>query len=171
MNNVKVLAAIALCMAYVAGIATGWAGYTLTGEHPPRPGEKDSWLSHTLQLTDEQRETMEAIWSPESSGRDGEDPRARIRAMYDERDNEVRNLLTEAQQAQFDAIYRTLEEKKDALSEERRVRHEEAIQKTMAILTPEQQKEYQKIVDDFEKRGSKRMRGPGDWRPDKDKHP
>ena len=74
-------------------------------------------------------------------------------------------MLTEEQQATFDEIYRAFEEKKEALSEARRKRHDEAVEKTMAILTPEQREKYQKIIDDFEKRGPKRDHGPSGWRP------
>jgi Spy/CpxP family protein refolding chaperone len=165
MNKLKILAAIALCMAYAAGIATGWAGYILADEKPPPPpGDRGSWLSQTLQLNEDQRVKLEEIWSPEADRRDGDDARTRIRALYDERNAQVRALLTEEQQAQFDEIYRVIEEKKDAIAQERQARHEEAVKKTMAILTPDQQAKYQKILDDFEKKDPKRDRGAGDWR-------
>jgi len=166
MTKLKLLAAIALCMAYVAGIATGWAGYTLAGENPPPPPEDrgGSWLSHTLQLDESQQAQLEAIWSPEASRRDGDDARNRIRAIYDERNAEVRAILTEEQKLKFDEIYRLSEEKKEAISEERRLRHDENVEKTMAILNPEQQEKYQKILEDFEKKGPKRDHGPSDWR-------
>ena len=165
MTKLKFLAAIALCMAYIAGIATGWAGYTLAGEKPPPPprDERGSWLSHTLQLDASQRTRMEEIWSPEASRRDGDDARTRIRAIYDERNAAVRALLTPEQQVQFDAIYQKSEEQKEAIARERHERHEEAVKKTMAILTPEQQVKYQKIIDEFEKRGPKGEHGPDGW--------
>lgn len=167
MTKLKVLAAIALCMAYVAGIATGWAGYTLAGEKPPPPPDErggGSWLSHTLQLDEAQQAKMEEIWSPEAARRDGDDARNRIRALYDERNADVRAMLTAEQQVRFDEIYRISEEKKEAISAERQKRHDDAVAKTMAILTPEQQGKYQKILEDFEKRGPKREHGPSDWR-------
>jgi len=168
MTKLKLLAAIALCMAYFAGIATGWAGYTLAGEKPPPPPEeRGSWLSHTLQLDEAQQAKMEEIWSPEASRRGGDDARDRIRAIYDMRNAEVRAILTEEQQARFDEIYRLSEEKKEAIAQERHQRHEEAVQKTMAILTPEQQVKYEKLLEDFEKRGPKRDHGPGGWSRDK----
>lgn len=165
MNNLKILAAVALCMAYVAGIVTGWVGYTLAGENPPPREERGSWLTHTLQLDDAQKAEMETIWSRDIFSREGDDTRSRIRALYDARNSEVRALLDEEQQAAFDDIYRSFEEKKGAISEERRKRYDEAVAKTMAILTPEQQGKYQKILDDFEKRGPRRDHGSPDWRP------
>jgi len=164
MTKLKLLAAVALCMAYIAGIATGWAGYTLAGEQAPPQEPKGSWLSHTLQLTEEQKARMEAIWSREANGRDGEDGRSKMRALYEERNDRVAALLTEEQRRAFDAIYLDFEERKDDLSRERRERHEKAVEETMAILTPEQQKSYQKILDDFERRGPQRNHG-GPWPP------
>lgn len=165
MNNLKLVAAIALCMAYVAGIATGWAGYTLAGEVPPPPPGKGSWLSHTLQLDADQKERMEAIWSKESLGQEGDDARVKMRALYDARNQEVRALLSPEQVVAFDEIYRAFEEKKEVLSQERRQRRDQAVQETMAILTPEQRENYQKILEDFERRGPSGGHGPGAWPP------
>lgn len=156
MTKLKLLAALALCMAYFAGIATGWAGYTLAGEQPPAPSGKGSWLSHTLQLDEDQTARIQAIWSREAAAGDRESARSQIRDLYDERDEQIRSLLTAEQQTRFDEIHRTIEAKKDALFEERRKRREEAIEKTMDLLTPEQQEAYREILEDFEKRGSKR---------------
>ena len=168
MTKLKVLAAVALCMAYIAGIVTGWAGYTLASEQPPPAEEKKgSWLSHTLHLTPEQEAQIEAIWSQEAPRHEGDDVRTRIRALYDERNARVRDMLTEEQKTAFDVIYAECEQKKDAISEERRARYDAAVQKTMAVLTPEQQEKYKEIIDDFEKRRPKRDRGPSEWRPGK----
>src|SRR5690606_32274205 len=91
MSKLKLLAGIALLLAYAAGIATGWAGYTLAGEQPPPPRDRGSWLSHELRLSPEQKEKMEVIWSREARG----DDRSTVRDLYDARNNEVRALLTE----------------------------------------------------------------------------
>ena len=160
MNNLKLMAAVALCMAYAAGIATGWAGNTLAGEHRPPPERGGSWLSHTLGLDDAQKEQLEAIWSNVGPGKD-EDPRKRIRDLYDERNAEVRAMLSEAQQVEFDAIYQAFEDKKAALEAERRQRFDDAVAATRAILTPEQDEKYTKILEEFERKGPRRGRGPG----------
>lgn len=155
MTKLKILAALALCLAYVAGIATGWAGFTLSGEPPQPPRDRGSWLSHELQLSPEQKTQMEAIWSKEALG----DDRAKVRALYDERNSQVRDLLTEEQQKAFDEIYRLSEEKREAVFSERQKRHQDAIDKTMSILTPDQQEKYKTIVEDLEKREPSRDRG------------
>lgn len=155
MTKLKILAGLALCLAYAAGIVTGWAGYTLAGETPPPPRDKGSWLSHELQLSPEQKAKMESIWSKEAMG----DDRARVREMYDARNAEVRAMLTEEQKATFDAIYQASEEKREAIYAERRARHQKAVEDTMAILNSEQQTKYKKIVEDLEKRGPNRDHG------------
>ncbi len=155
MTKLKILAGLALCLAYVAGIATGWAGYTLAGEKPPPPRDKGSWLSHELQLSPEQKAQMESIWSKEAMG----DDRSKVRDLYDARNNEVRAILTEEQKKTFDEIYRVSEEKREAVYAERRARHQKAVDDTMAILNPEQQEKYKKIVEDLEKRGPGRDHG------------
>lgn len=155
MTKLKLLAALALCLAYAAGIATGWAGYTLAGSSPPPPGDRGSWLSHELQLSPEQKTRMETIWSKEAMG----DDRSRVRELYEERNGEVRAILTEEQQKTFDEIYRLSEEKREAVFSERRERHQKAVDETMAILTPEQQEKYKTIVEDLEKRGPSRDHG------------
>lgn len=155
MTKLKLLAGIALLLAYAAGIATGWAGYTLAGEQPPPPKDRDSWLSHELGLSPEQKEKMEAIWSQEARG----DDRSSVRDLYDARNNEVRAMLTEEQKATFDAIYRAFDEKREAVFAERRARHQKSVDETMVILTPEQQEKYKTIVEDLEKRGPGRDHG------------
>lgn len=155
MSKLKLLAGIALLLAYAAGIATGWAGYTLAGEQPPPPRDRGSWLSHELRLSPEQKEKMEVIWSREARG----DDRSTVRDLYDARNNEVRALLTEEQQATFDEIYRAFDQKREAVFAERRARHQKSVEETMAILTPEQQEKYKTIVEDLEKRGPGRERG------------
>ncbi len=165
MNNFKLLAAVALCMAYVAGIATGWAGLTIAGAAPPVPDRNGSWLSHTLGLTEEQEAQMEAIWSREAPDAAGEEARPSMRNLYDERNAAVRALMTEEQQKEMDLIFAEFEEKKAAYSEARRQRHEDAVAKTMAILTPEQQQQYEEVLSKFDRRGPKGGHGPspGSW--------
>lgn len=164
MTKLKVLAGLALILAYAAGIATGWAGYTLAGEQPPPPGDRGSWLSHELGLSAEQKDKMEAIWSKEVRG----DDRSSVRDLYDARNNEVRALLTAEQQVRFDEIYRAFDEKREAVFAERRARHEKSVEETMAILNPEQQAKYKTIVEDLEKRGPGREHGmpPRDKKPE-----
>ncbi|MBX3177004.1 MAG: Spy/CpxP family protein refolding chaperone [Candidatus Hydrogenedentes bacterium] len=163
MTKLKVLAAVALVMAYIAGIATGWAGSTLAGEKPGPARDRGSWLSHALELSDSQKAQLEAIWSREAENAAEEDSRARVRALYEERNQAVREMLTPEQQAAYDGIHQSVEEQKDAIAAERRARHEAAVSKTMDILTPEQQEKYKKIIEDFEKRSPRRDRGPGGW--------
>lgn len=155
MTKLKFLAGLALCLAYVAGIATGWAGFTLAGEKSPPPRDRGSWLSHELQLSPDQKTQMEAIWSKEAMG----DDRARVRELYDQRNNEVRAILSEDQKKTFDEIYRVSEEKREAVYSERRLRHQKAVDETMAILDPKQQEKYRKIVEDLDKRGPNRDHG------------
>lgn len=155
MTKLKLLAGIALLLAYAAGIATGWAGYTLAGEQPPPPKDRGSWLSHELGLSPEQKEKMEGIWSQEARG----DDRSSVRDLYDARNSEVRALLTEEQQASFDEIYRAFDAKREAVFAERRARHQKSVDETMTILTPEQQEKYKTIVEDLEKRGPGRDHG------------
>lgn len=102
---------------------------------------------------------MEAIWSREESG---DDSRMSMRTLYEERNEAIRALMPEAQQEDLDRIYAEFEEKKAAYSEARRVRHEENVAKTMAILTPEQQKQYEEVLSKFGGRGPKGGRG---WPP------
>lgn len=155
MTRLKVLAGVALCLAYVAGIATGWAAFTLAGSPPPPPRDRGSWLSHELQLSPEQKAKMETIWSSEAKG----DDRARVRELYEERNGEVRAILSEEQKKTFDDIYRASEARREAVFAQRRERHQKAVDETMAILTPAQQEKYKKILEDLEKRDSSREHG------------
>jgi len=164
MTKLKVLAGLALILAYAAGIATGWAGYTLAGEQPPPPKDRGSWLSHELGLSAEQKVKMEAIWSQEARG----DDRSKVRDLYDARNDEVRAMLTDEQKANFDAIYHAFDERREAVFAERRARHQKSVDETMAILNPEQQAKYKTIVEDLEKRGPGRdhAMSPMDKKPD-----
>ena len=142
MTKLKVLAAVALVMAYIAGIATGWAGSTLAGEKPGPSRDRGSWLSHALELSDSQKAQLEAIWSREAENAAEEDSRARVRALYEERNQAVREMLTRAT-GRLRRVHQSVENK-DAIAAGNTRPARAAVSKTMDILTPEQREKYKR---------------------------
>jgi len=98
---------------------------------------------------------LEAIWSREAHNPDG-DERSRVRALYEERNDRVRALLSPEQQAQFDTIHQECDAKREAIFDERRKHFDAAVEKTKAILDPGQREKYEAIIAGMEKRDGDR---------------
>jgi len=157
MTKTKVLLVVAFAAAFAAGVAVGFAVW---GDRHRSHGP--SWLAAELDLTDTQKEQMHEIWS-EVMSEAFRDHWQRRRAMAEQRDQAILDLLTDAQRTQYDAILQTYAERREAMEEERKAAFQQAVERTKAILTPEQAAKYEELI----KRGPKH--GPGDRRGPRDR--
>jgi Spy/CpxP family protein refolding chaperone len=150
MTKAKVLLVLALAIVFAAGVAVGlvWAH-----RGPPRHGP--SWLTTELGLTDAQRDAMHEIWSEVARG-GGPGQWEQRRTLAQERDAAIAALVTDAQRAQYDAILKDYSDKIEAHAKERELAFQQAIERTKAILTPEQAAKYDQLMKE------RRERGPGD---------
>lgn len=148
---------VALAAGAVLGVAQDRARH--------RAGE-GSWLAAQLNLSEEQQEQIRQVWA-EAMPRAGREHREAREALQRERDTRVREMLTEEQRAEFDAILAEHEEKLKGLSEERSRAVEAAQERTRQLLTEPQRAKYEELLRDREhwpKHGDRR--GPHDPKPE-----
>ena len=147
MTKTKLILIVSVLLVFAAGASLGVL-ITRPGQPPPR----GSWLANELNLTTDQRDQMRTIWS-EAMGSVSKQ-RERRAALAQERDQAILALLSDAQQAQYDAIQQEYVRKTDELSQERKRAFDDAIEQTKRILTPEQATKYDELLKKQRERGA-----------------
>ncbi|HUU90747.1 MAG TPA: periplasmic heavy metal sensor [Phycisphaerae bacterium] len=154
MTKAKVLLIVAFAVTFAAGAAVGLL--------VPDPGHRPrgpSWLTAELGLTDQQREQMHEIWSEAMrAGRSGHWEQRK--ALAEHRDQAIAALLTETQRPQYDSILQDYAAKMDELHQEGKQAFEQAVERTKQILTPDQARKYDELLQERAKRGPGDRRGP-----------
>ncbi len=134
----------------VAGLLAGRAGHRRRGP---------SYLAAELDLTDPQRHEMHEIWSEvmHAAGRRWWEQH---KALREQRDQAIVDLLTDAQRAEYERILADHAAGRAAIDAERKQAFDRAVERTKAILTPEQAAKYEDLLQ----RRPERDRGRGDRR-------
>jgi hypothetical protein len=114
-------------------------------------------LVSELKLRPDQQQQMEAIWS-EAMQTAGPRFMDRRKAIQEERDSAIAELLPPAMLAGYDKILDKYRASLDALSAERQKTIEDAEAKTLAILDSGQREKYKEIM---KQRDGGRHGGPG----------
>ena len=122
---------VCFVVVFAAGVSAGFL-FDRLKQHPSRR----SWLTSQLNLTAEQREKMRKIWSeamqlPSSRAEDK-------RFLQQQRDQAIRELLTEEQAKEYESILQNYARNVEELFKQRREEFKQAVEKTKEILTPEQ---------------------------------
>ncbi len=157
---------VSFALVFAAGLVVGRLAW---GPATGGPRAERSWLSEELNLTTEQRQQMERIWSDALGGL-GAEHGDRRRALGEERERAIGELLTAEQKEQYEHILAQYHEGLQQLGRERQEAFERAFEQTREILTPEQREHYEKIMDRMHRRVPRRRprRGerPTPGRPD-----
>ncbi len=154
MTRTKAVLLVSFVLVFVAGLAAG----RLTARRRPRHRGR-SWLTSELNLTPDQRDQMQEIWS--EATRQPRAPREDWAQARRERDEAVRELLSDEQTEEYDRIIREREERRQAMADRRRKAFEDAVARTKEILTPEQRAKYDEIRSRMPERGRRGPFGPG----------
>ena len=154
MSKWKIAVVGALILAFVAGIPVGWMFNPFDG-----PVDDDrynpSWLHAELELTDSQTDQMREIWTRAAQDLEGFD-----RAQFArDKDDVIREILTEEQRAQYDEIEASFRQRREARDNEKRARHQAAIEETMSILSDEQRSKFEELLEVQRDRGKLPMLG------------
>ncbi|MFO8013910.1 MAG: hypothetical protein R6X20_11475 [Phycisphaerae bacterium] len=158
MTKIKVLLVVAFVAVFAAGGAVGLS--VSRARHRPHG---PSWLAAELGLSDAQRDEMHRIWSETMS----ESFRTRWeqrRAIAEERDQAILDLLTDEQRTRYDAILETYARQRQEMEAQREEAFKQAVERTKQILTPEQAARYEELLKKRPKRGPGDRRGRGDRR-------
>ena len=141
MNKAKTLIIAAFALVFVAGVPIGWAlERTFDGS------TGGSWLTRKLDLTLEQERQINGIWS-EVTREPHAEGRAHMGRLSEERDNEIRALLSEEQEASFDRVLEKYQQARSEYFRELRARNDAAVEKTKAVLSEKQRQKYEALLD------------------------
>ena len=138
----------ALILAFAAGIPVGWVFNPI--ERPVDAEQYEpSWLDTELDLSEEQKAQMRDIWSRAAKDLEGFDRSQFAR----DKDDVVREILTDEQKAQYDEIETSFRERREQRDNEKKARHQAAIEETMAIMTEDQRNKFEELLEAQENLG------------------
>lgn len=110
-----------------------------------RPVHRGGWLTSELGLTPEQQKEMDQIWS-ETAGRGRREIEERRRQIRTERDEALAGLVRPEDKPRYDQVLENYEQQQRALEAEMRANFESAVQRTKALLTPDQRAKYEQLL-------------------------
>jgi Spy/CpxP family protein refolding chaperone len=174
MSKTKVALIVAFVAIFAAGAVVGRVAVgprtdapNVPGHRPPpHGGDKGerggrSWIGEALGLSDEKADQIKEIWQTTMSAA-GDRYRERRQAIDKEFDESLRALMTDEGRQQYDALLARQQQQREELNKERGEAFDEAVEKTIAVLTPEQAAKYREIME------KRRNFGPRDRDRDRD---
>jgi hypothetical protein len=140
MTRIRVAVILGFVLAFAAGASVGLLA-SMPGEATAsRPGRGPD-LTAQLGLTSEQQAQMRTIWSEFVAVQDKEF-HDRKRTLWQEKDEAIEGLLTDEQRAEYDAICADCDRRMREMDEKWQDVIQQAVERTKAMLTPEQVKKY-----------------------------
>ena len=142
----KLIVFTGFVIAFTAGMMTGFAFHRPGGPGGPGQGGRGSFIANQLNLNADQQAKMKAIW--ENVGHRGppNDGRAKRGNIRREQEDAVAKLIQPSDKPAYDKIVADTQFKLDAIDAEGRKQFQQAVEKTKAILTPEQLKKYDVLL-------------------------
>lgn len=142
MSKLKILMIIAVLLSLGAGILLGFAGSRMPFHGHPG---SHSFLMDELNLTADQRDQMQKIWSSTvDTLRDKHFQQ--MDQMRKDREAAIEALLTPDQKARYDAINKDFQAKMAVIDKERDDSIQSAIDQTKKILTDSQRVKYDQLL-------------------------
>jgi Spy/CpxP family protein refolding chaperone len=132
---------VAFFAGVMSGVAWNWHGPQKPGDD--RRGGRESWIADQLSLTPEQQKQMKDIWPDVGRRGSGRDKRNQIRK---EQDEAVAALVRPEDKPVYDKIILESRQKTEAIEADNRKAFQQAVEKTKAILTPEQRTKYEELL-------------------------
>lgn len=134
-------------VAFLAGVM---AGVTVMpkphGPNAPGPGGRESFLANQLGLTADQQTKMKQIWqdvSRRGGGPDGRNQRGQLRR---EQEEAVAKLIRPEDKTAYDKIVADFRKRVEQIDADNKKNFQQAVEKTKAILDPDQLKKYEAIL-------------------------
>ena len=166
----KLLILVGFVLAFAAGMVVGAGRRDVTtssaaspnGNAPTtnpstRPSRHRGFLAAELNLTPEQQEQMNQIWSETArrGGRERDDERRQLRK---EREDAIAALIRAEDRAKYDQVLSSYTQQMESLDGQQRANFQAAVERTKQLLTPEQRTKYEALLSRNQWGG---QRGPG----------
>jgi Spy/CpxP family protein refolding chaperone len=160
---VKAVVIVGFLIAFAAGVVVGMSPRPHAAATATRPSRHGGWLATELNLSPQQQEQLNSIWS-ETARSGGHDRDDRRRQLFKQRDEAIVSLIRPEDKPRYDEILKKQSEQMAALDREWRSSFEASVEKTRQILTPEQRVKYEELLQRRQQeRGSHdRHRGEGE---------
>ncbi|HEX8324116.1 MAG TPA: hypothetical protein VF595_09400 [Tepidisphaeraceae bacterium] len=133
-------------VAFLAGVM---AGVTIRRPGPPpasrEAGGRQSFIANQLGLTADQQTQMKAIWQ-DVSRRGTPDQRGKRGGIRREQEEAVARLIRPEDRAAYDRTVAEFQAKLDQIETDGKRSFQQAVEKTKAILTPDQLKKYDELL-------------------------
>src|SRR5450432_2513554 len=148
----KLIVMLGFLVAFAAGIAVGVQNRVLIVSksanvlNPTTRPNRHGWLVAELNLTPDQQQQLNQIWSDTAhrgNHEQGEDLRRQYRK---ERDGAISALIRPDDRGAYDEILKKFSDRTSALEQEWRGSYENAVEQTKQILTPQQRTKYEEIL-------------------------
>ena len=147
----KLIVILGFLIAFSAGLVIGFSSQRQTVPQvgptgtTTKPDRRGGFLAAHLNLTAEQRQTMDKIWSEAVRGRHWQLEEKR-RECRKERDEAIAALLRASDTQKYESIMKAYAQRMDDLEQEDRTAFQEAVAKTKKILNPEQLTKYEEFL-------------------------
>ena len=141
----KLIVITGFVIAFTAGIMTGFAFHRPGGPGPDRGG-RGSFMANQLGLNADQQAKMKAIWENVGHRGPGNDGRAKRGTIRREQEEAIAKLIQPSDKAAYDRIITETKSQLDAIDADGRRQFQQAVEKTKAMLTPEQLKKYDVLL-------------------------
>ena len=135
-----IFAFAAICLVFVSGVAVG-----VVGRRAFQSNKSQSVLVEELDLTPDQRQTIQRIWS-EVAEHHTPVPMEEIEKADAERWQSIDQLLTPEQRTQYAEIQERFEARMQGLDQGNRERAARAEEQTRQLLTPAQREKYERLL-------------------------
>lgn len=160
MNRVRSLIVLMFLSAFAAGVCAALVAKTPV-KQPSERGGGPSFLTAELNLSKSQQEEMMKIWGGMMDRGQWQKDAEQRRNYQKQRDDAIRQLIPAEKRAEVDKINEAYSAQMTEMGEQRKKTFESAVEKTKAILSPEQREKY----EEFLKKRSEGRRGPGGGSP------
>ena len=142
----KLIVITGFVIAFAAGIMTGLVLHRPGGPNAQDRGGRQSFMANQLGLNADQQAKMKAIWENVGHRGPGNDSRAKRGAIRREQEEAIAGLIHTSDEPAYDKIIADTKAKLDAIDAESRQQFQQAVEKTKAMLTPEQLKKYDVLL-------------------------
>jgi Spy/CpxP family protein refolding chaperone len=162
----KLVVSIGFAIAFAAGLVVGlWMRQPAIASVAQSKDDR-SWLARELNLDAAKGEEVKRIWSEAMKSSSREQDEARRRALRKERDDAIAAMIRPDDKTAYETVMHVYNDRNNEISRERAAAFDDAVERTKAILTPEQRAKYDELLKKREQERGNNS-GHGRWTGDR----